>query len=102
MASPQIRSSYFRQLVKGEEYALMGVWLGVQSTDVSAFRYDKQNKTLWVMFQRGAIYFYPEFPIEVAVQMYNAPSMGKFIHKIRRAGFKGFPLKGHLPRFRIF
>ena len=102
MASPSIRSGFFRQLVKGEEYARMGVWLGVQSSDVSAFRYDLKNHTLWIMFQRGAVYFYPDIPIEVATSMYNAPYMGKFIHKLRRAGYKGYPLKGHLPRFRIF
>lgn len=54
-------------------------WSSVQSSCVSAVRYDGKERAMYVAFNDGAVYCYFNCPVAVAVAMLNSVSKGKFM-----------------------
>lgn len=77
-----------------EEWLDSNVWLGVVSSTVAAIRYNAKTHNLMVEFIGGEnkpsnqMYVYRNVPRDVARDMYNSSSQGKFIH---------YRLKGKYP-----
>lgn len=67
--------------LNAETWAGSGTWVGVKSTDVGAIMYDRKKAELFVEFRKsGNIYYYANVPPQVAIDMYNTNSMGRFVH----------------------
>ena len=64
-----------------EEWANTGQPVSVDSSDVSSIQYIKETLILNVIFG-DMLYSYLSTPPEVAMKMYNASSMGKFVHQV--------------------
>lgn len=59
----------------------------VQSSNVNSIGYDEESKTLEVEFHGGGVYQYSDVPKEVYEDFMNAPSHGKFLHKVIKSRF---------------
>ncbi len=70
-------------------WAKSGRWVNVVSSNVRSIKYDKAAKVLWVRFKEGATYHYNGVSQQLAVSMFNSASMGKFVWRLRRAGYVG-------------
>ena len=71
------------------QWLYSGKWAGVISSNVKAIKYDRPAMRLYVRFKDGSVYFYPSTTWQTARAMFNCPSMGKFVWRIRRAGIVG-------------
>lgn len=58
-----------------------GVWVNVSSSWCARIRYVLEAQTLMVQFHSGFIAVYPNISPELAQQMFQCNSMGKFTHK---------------------
>ncbi len=75
-----------------DEWINSGEWVLVRSSNVNAIRYDYVNRWLYVEFggkpnKRGGTselgtYVYYGVPPEVAKWMFEAQSMGKYVHQV--------------------
>lgn len=76
-----------------DDWVKSGKWVLVKSSNVRAIRYDRPSQRLWVRFLRGKHreYHYNGIPTKTAKLMFYAASVGKFVWRIRRAGFIGIP-----------
>jgi hypothetical protein len=68
-------------------------WIGVQSSNISQWRYDPDTKVLEIQFNgNDATYSYDDVPETVAEEMKGASSVGSFFHnniKNRYRFYKG-------------
>ncbi len=71
-------TTYFQD---SQEWIDSGGWADGVSSNVDSIAYDIQTKTLYVAFQNGGVYMYPVVPIRIARDMFNASSLGKFVHQ---------------------
>lgn len=71
-----------------------GRWVRVVSSNVARIKYDRVREVLHVEFKGSTPteYVYIGVPLTVAKAMFNAPSMGKFVHR---------RLKGKYPYRRV-
>jgi hypothetical protein len=60
--------------------SLFGNWTPVDSSNVSAFRYDASTKVLQIRFKSGRIYGYKDVPENVVQEFSTADSKGKFVN----------------------
>jgi KTSC domain len=60
--------------------SVFGNWTSVDSSNVSAFRYDAEQRLLQIKFHSGRIYGYKDVPENVVEEFASADSKGKFIH----------------------
>jgi hypothetical protein len=58
-----------------------GEWVSVSSSYVSAIRYNKEDRTLSVKFNKGGAVLYRNIQPQTAVNMFSSSSMGKFMHQ---------------------
>jgi hypothetical protein len=65
-------------------------YIKVKSSNVLQIRYEKAARKLWVIFKGNAEYHYRSVMTHLARQMFFAPSMGKFVWKLRRMGYVGY------------
>jgi len=71
---------------KATDWIERGQWVGVKSSNVSAMMYFAPTSRLYVeflpskKFPQGSVYFYKEVPVELAILIFNAESIGKFLH----------------------
>ena len=61
-------------------------WKEVESSNIAAIAYDKEQQELHVRFNSGAEYAYYEVPVAVYQEFLIAPSKGKYLNE----GIKGF------------
>lgn len=64
-----------------KDWVLQGFWADVDSSWVLRIRYIDEDKFLDVQFDSGAICRYEGIQLETALKMFNAPSLGKFVHQ---------------------
>lgn len=62
-------------------WAEEGRWVSVSSSWVKGIRYDRINKRLFVEYKSGVVCLYNGIASVTAKNMFNAGSMGKFVHK---------------------
>lgn len=67
--------------VNAEKWIETGQWVWVKSSNVAGISYSAHKKTLTVQFIGGGIYDYFDVPKTVAKDLFNAPSIGKFLAK---------------------
>ena len=84
--APRVNKTY-----KGtvEDWIESGNWIRVKSSNVAKIMYDKQAKKMWVEFKGGDVYHYTPVSVRQAKDFYGAPSMGRYVWKMRRAGYVG-------------
>lgn len=64
-----------------ETWLLYGQWAHGQSSFVSAIRYDRNRKELYVRFRRtGFLAIYPNIQERLASDMFESWSLGRFVH----------------------
>lgn len=80
-------------LLTAEQWADEGLWVMVESSNVSSIFYAKDSHHLFVGFRDGSIYKYDAVPLNVALDMFNASSMGKFIWQRLRDKFNATKIK---------
>ena len=69
------------------DWAESGRWVNVKSSNVSAIKYDRQRKHLYVRFHGNSEYRYRGVARNTAESMFTAVSMGKFVwHVLRKRG----------------
>jgi hypothetical protein len=57
-------------------------WEDVDSSMISAFRYDESTHTLEVKFRNTGVYRYFDVPAEVVAGLRQAESKGDYIHSL--------------------
>lgn len=60
----------------------------VKSTNIDRIGYDKDNKTLYVLFKGQATYTYQDVPEDIYNEFLKAESIGKFFHTNINKKFK--------------
>ncbi len=68
--------------------------LPVTSSSLKTIGYDVARSILAIEFQSGAIFHYYQVPLELAQQLNNAESTGRFYAKEIRGKFIGKPMTG--------
>ena len=76
-----------RHKLDARDWATLGRWVQVKSSNVAAIRYDEGLRRMYVAFKSGAVYACDNFPEELAKAYFRSASMGKFQWKLRRAGY---------------
>ena len=64
-------------------------WVSVISSNVDSIAYNLKERDLYVRFKGGSTYCYRQVPEQVAKDMFNCSSMGRFVHQ-RLKGEYGF------------
>lgn len=72
-----------------ERWAEADEWVFVISSNVAAIKYDDWSRILYVKFDSGDRYYYPQVSKSLAMDMYNCGSHGKFIWYLRKSGYRG-------------
>ena len=67
-------------------------WVGVKSSNVSAIKYDRVRKELYVSFNSGGSGYYTGVPVLTARDMFNASSVGTFLHQKLKGSHPWVPL----------
>jgi hypothetical protein len=62
-----------------KEIVLFKEW--PESGNIATTQYDPEQLLLQVKFKSGAVYEYKDFPMDVWVELLQAPSIGSFINK---------------------
>ena len=65
--------------ISGGDWVELNIWVDVISSNVAAIRYNINEKQLFVRFHHGGEYCYFNVYPQVALEMYQCPSMGKFV-----------------------
>ena len=60
----------------------------VKSSNVHSIGYDESEGVLEVQFRSGGVYHYYDVPLSVFVGLREAPSKGRYLHKVIKG--KGF------------
>ena len=68
--------------INADEWVKGDQWVGVRSSNVAAIMYKPEDEDLFVTFNNGSIYQYVGVPIEIAHNMFNASSLGKYVRQI--------------------
>ena len=88
-----------RHKIGPEEWSDSGRWVHVHSSNVSGIKYDAEKELLFVEFlakgrSKGSIYVYYRIPDRLAKGMFDAPSVGKYLHwQIKVKGYNYAPLR---------
>ncbi len=69
-----------RHGLDAEKWVESGRWVYGRSSNVGGLMYDKSDNRLFVQFSGGSVYYYLGVPIRVAVNFFNASSLGKYLH----------------------
>ncbi len=93
---PDVRGPRVAGAIKLHEWLETGNWVAVKSTSAAAIAYDADLRRLHVQFKQGGKRQYPGnagyydgVPIEVAVGVYMATSIGKYLSwQVRRIGYR--------------
>lgn len=56
----------------------LDAWTPVESSNLAAYRYDRETQHLDIRFKKGIIYRYFKVPVEVVENLQNAESVGRF------------------------
>lgn len=76
-------------VVDVDDWIRQGFWVTVVSSNVAAIAYDDWVRDLFVEFDDGSVYKYTAVPEQIARNMFNASSMGKFRHQVlSRFGYR--------------
>ena len=93
MAGPKISKQQFDADVTADEWAEIKRWVNVVSSNVRAIQYDQEQRILWVEFDDSSIYYYDQVGPDLAKQMFNCDSHGKFVWHLRKMGHKGIKVR---------
>ncbi len=69
----------------------------VSSSNIHAIGYDEPKRVLAVEFKSGSIYHYADVPPELAIDLVNAESIGRFYHANIKGKLAGQKMTGHCP-----
>ena len=64
----------------------MDDWITVESSNLAAYRYDEDERILYIAFSSGAVYAYLAIPTALVAGLAHAESKGKFFHKYIKGG----------------
>ena len=64
----------------------MNGWITVESSNLAAYRYDEDERILYIAFSSGAVYAYLAVPAALVAGLAHAESKGKFFHKYIKGG----------------
>ncbi len=67
--------------LSASQWIVMKSWANVDSSNISKIRYDIDLQELYVQFKSEVVYAYRQVPDYIAAEMFNCPSMGKFVWK---------------------
>jgi len=70
-----------RHHVSAKDWADTGVWVNVKSSWVQGIMYNAEEKELNVEFKSGIVCQYPNIQSATARGMFNASSLGKYVHR---------------------
>lgn len=59
---------------------ILGEYEGLSSSNLDAYRYDDNSKTLWIRFHGNRVYRYEAVPQDIADGLGSAGSPGGFFH----------------------
>lgn len=59
-------------------------WEKVESSNVAAFKYDSDSRTLYTKFKNGSVYEYDDVPESVGAASRFQESPGKYIWQVMR------------------
>jgi len=69
-------------LPDGSQFKREPVWEDVESSMISAFKYDEATGTLEVAFKRSGVYRYHDVPAHVVEGLREAPSKGSYMRSM--------------------
>ena len=69
----------------------------ITSSNIAAFGYDTEKQILAIEFKSGAIFHYAGINLQLATDLYCAPSRGSFYAKHIRGKFQGRKMTGPCP-----
>lgn len=69
----------------------------VSSSNIQAIGYDEDKRILAVEFKSGSIYHYADIGADLALDLVNAESIGRFYSQHVRGKFTGQKMTGHCP-----
>ncbi len=67
--------------LNSQTWAESGATVAVESSNVTAIRYDAANQLLYVGFRNSPTYEYTDVPLQVAKDMYDCTSLGSYVHQ---------------------
>jgi hypothetical protein len=70
-----------RHGLTAQSWVETGRWVNVKSSNVASIKYNIFDNSLTVMFLSGSGYKYQQVPIRTAKNMFDASSMGRFVHQ---------------------
>ena len=70
-----------RHQIGASDWVNSGKWVRVKSSNVAGISYHRKKHALSVEFIGGAVYLYRDVAVNVAREMFNASSVGKFVHR---------------------
>lgn len=76
-----------RHQLDADDWASLGRWVNVKSSNVGAIKYDWDLRRLYVQFKNGSVYSYEGVHPVTARNMFNSASMGKFVWQRLRDKF---------------
>lgn len=59
---------------------LFGNWTPVESSNISAFRYDAAKRVLQIQFHGGRVYGYADVPQNIVDEFASADSKGRYLN----------------------
>lgn len=71
--------------------------LPVSSSNLASVGYDDEKRILSVEFQNGGIFHYAGISADLALDLVNAESIGRFYHQHIRGKFEGAKMTGPCP-----
>lgn len=69
----------------------------VSSSNIHAIGYDEDKRILAIEFHAGTVYHYADVSPELAIDLVNAPSIGRFYNQNIKGKLQGQKMTGHCP-----
>lgn len=85
--APKIRRNSHQKGMTAEAWTKANEEVKGDSSNVKKIRYNIHQKKMWVQFKDGSWYSCPGFPKKLAVEYFNATSLGKFHWWLRSKGW---------------
>lgn len=70
----------------------------VSSSNIAQIGYDEDKHVLAIVFASGSIFHYADVDADTAIDLVNAPSIGRFYSTRIKGKFTGQKMTGHCPR----
>ena len=70
-----------KDLISFKQWVERGTWASVVSSNVDALQYSSEWEVLSVRFIDGSVYKYRPVPLQIARELFESNSIGKFLHK---------------------